>query len=266
MKKENLTRRRFLQSSLTAASLAILANGQTPENMKKEISNDKNKTDSPASELSIACLLFDEMTALDAVGPYEVLSRIENAKIYFVGETAGLKRTDTKMLALNADYAISDVPKPDILLIPGGNATEVMKSEKVLNWIRTAHQTTQWTASACTGSLILAAAGLLKGSKAASHWVVADLFPQYGATYVADRYVQTGKIITSSGISAGIDMALFLAAQIKGAEVAKMIQLFLEYDPQPPFDSGSMKKASKETIEAANRYIQERRRQRYQTK
>ncbi|MBC7797322.1 MAG: DJ-1/PfpI family protein [Pyrinomonadaceae bacterium] len=211
--------------------------------------------------MSIAILLFDKMTALDAVGPYEVLSRLPNSKVYFVGETKGRKTTDTKMLSFDVDYSIDDVPNPNVLLIPGGNVLEVIKSEKVLNWIRNANKTTRFTTSVCTGSIILGAAGLLKGQKATTHWATVKYLQNFGAEYVAERYVQTGqngKIITAAGVSAGIDMGLFLAGKLSDERTAKMIQLAIEYDPQPPFNSGSAAKAEKQTVADALEYFQNR--------
>lgn len=247
------SRRDFISASLATLALGISASAQTNSRTKDQTSAVGN------GELKIAILLFDKITALDAVGPYEVLSRLSNARVYFVGETAGLKRTDTKVLALNADYTLADIPNPDVLLIPGGNVSDAMGSEKTLAWIREAHKTTKFTTSVCTGSLVLGAAGLLKGKKATTHWAVAKMLPAHGAEYVAERYVQAEKIITAAGVSAGIDMALFLVEQLAGRKTAEMIQLSVEYDPHPPVNSGSLTTATKETVEATQRYFQERR-------
>ena len=208
--------------------------------------------------LEIAVLIYDQMTVLDAVGPYEVLHRLPNATVKFVGETKGLKIADSKMLSLAADYTLDEVPRPDVLLISGGNVQAPRESKKVLDWIRAAHETTKYTVSVCTGSLILGAAGLLRGKKATTHWAFKEMLTNvFGAEYVPERYVQTGKIITAAGVSAGIDTALFLAEKLIDKQTAQMIQLFVEYDPQPPFDSGSLKKADKQTVEAAQRYLSE---------
>jgi len=199
--------------------------------------------------MDIAILLFDGITALDAIGPYEVLSRLPETQVRFVANTPGLKRTDNGMLALNADFGIEKFPHPEIILIPGGWGVDALLSDKsILHWIQSAHETSLWTASVCTGSLVLGAANILNGVKATTHWSAMEKLAQYGAQAIEERYVQSGKIITSAGVSAGIDMALTLAAKLKGEDFAKAIQLSLEYDPEPPFQSGSLKKASSETI------------------
>lgn len=206
-------------------------------------------------ERTVAILLFDRITALDAVGPYEVLSRLHRTRVCFVADTKGQKRTDTGMLALHADYTFDEIPRPDILLIPGGTTAAVPRDDKTLAWVRTAHAASQWTVSVCTGALVLGAAGLLQGLKATTHWSDAESLPAHGAEYVPERYVRSGKIITAAGVSAGIDMALFLAAQIAGEDTAKMIQLFIEYEPDPPFHSGSLATASKRTLAGLKNYL-----------
>ena len=199
--------------------------------------------------MKIAIPIFDRVTALDAVGPYEVLSRLPGAEVVFVSFEPGLQRTDTRMLALNADYALDDMPEPDVVLVPGGFGTRaLMHDERMLSWLRHAHETTTWTTSVCTGALLLAAAGLLDGLDATTYWSVRDMLAEFGARPVAERFVEQGKIITAAGVSAGIDMALHLSARIAGPEVAQAIQLGIEYDPHPPFDSGSEAKASPEVL------------------
>jgi putative intracellular protease/amidase len=194
--------------------------------------------------LDIAILLFDRLTALDAIGPYEVLSRLPGASVTFVGTEPGPVRTDTGALALTADAALGDLPRPDILLVPGGpGQVPAEKDEAILDWVRTAHETTTWTTSVCTGSLVLGAAGVLEGKRATTYWLARDLLADRGAVPVAERVVIDGKVVTAAGVSSGIDMALTLAAEIAGREVAQMIQLGIEYDPQPPFDCGSEEKA-----------------------
>jgi putative intracellular protease/amidase len=189
--------------------------------------------------MDIAILLFDRLTALDAVGPYEVLSRLPDANLTFVATEAGPKRTDTKALALVADATLADVPHPDILLVPGGpGQVDAEKDEAVLDWLRTAHETTTWTTSVCTGSLVLGAAGLLEGKRATTYWLALDQLGRHGATPVDERVVIDGKIVTAAGVSSGIDMALTLAREIGGDDLSKILQLGIEYDPQPPFDSG----------------------------
>lgn len=204
--------------------------------------------------MEIAILLFDRLTALDAIGPYEVLSRIPGATIKMVAKEVGAKRNDTGSLALMADYSLDQVPSPDILVIPGGpGQLALMDDEAVLNWIRRAHQTSKWTTSVCTGSLVLGAAGLLKGVRATSHWLAYDELRSLGAEPISKRVVIEGKIITAAGVSAGIDMALELVAGECGAETAQAIQLGIEYDPQPPFDSGSPSKAPAKIVERLRR-------------
>jgi putative intracellular protease/amidase len=194
--------------------------------------------------------LFDRFTALDAVGPYEVLSRLPGAEVVFVAEQAGPVRTDTRALTLVAERALADVDACDVVVVPGGPGTRVMLEPQPLHgWLRAIDATTQWTTSVCTGALLLGAAGLLDGLEATTHWSAFDALASLGARPTARRVVPQGKVVTAAGVSAGIDMALWLAAQIAGEEVAKAIQLGIEYDPQPPFDSGSIAKASPETKE-----------------
>ena len=194
--------------------------------------------------MDIACLLFDGITALDIVGPYEVLQRLPDANVKFVAETAGEIRTDNKFLALVADYSFADVTSADVLVVPGGFATRGLESnDAVLEWIRAIDATTTWTTSVCTGSMLLAAAGLLEGKEATTHWASLERLKEYGAIPTGQRVVEQGKFVTAAGVSSGIDMALTLAAHIAGDEYAQGIQLGIEYDPQPPFDAGSLAKA-----------------------
>lgn len=210
--------------------------------------------------MKIAFLVFDGITALDAIGPYEVLSRLPGAQALFVGETQGIKRTENKFLGINADHALAGVPAADILVIPGGPGTlGPINSPSVLEWIRQVDRGSQWTTSACTGSLILGAAGLLKGLRATSHWASLDRLSQYGAEPTLERVVRQGKIITAAGVSSGIDMGLILAEIVAGREAAQMIQLDIEYDPQPPFDCGSPLKAPQAIVEEVRRRIAMRR-------
>jgi transcriptional regulator GlxA family with amidase domain len=198
----------------------------------------------------IAILIFDGLTALDAIGPYEVLSRIPEAELSFVAKEPGLKLTDTARLGLNADDAIADVPDPDIVLVPGGEGNRpLMNDAEVLDWLRAAHDATTWTASVCTGALVLGAAGILDGKRATTHWAYLDRLRELGAEPVAERVVEDGKIITGAGVSAGIDMALTLAGRIAGEKAAQAIQLGIEYDPDPPFDTGSPEKAPAELVD-----------------
>ncbi|MDX6664405.1 MAG: hypothetical protein QOG68_611 [Solirubrobacteraceae bacterium] len=204
--------------------------------------------------MQIAILIFERFTALDAVGPYEVLSRLPGARVTFVAARAGTLRSDTGMLALQADAALADMPAPDVVVVPGGPGTRaLLADEEVLGWLRAAHATSTWTTSVCTGSLLLAAAGLLDGLDATTHWAARDELEALGARYVPRRVVEQGKLMTGAGVSAGIDMALTLAAQIAGDEVAQAIQLYIEYDPQPPFDAGSPAKAPAGVLDLARR-------------
>jgi transcriptional regulator GlxA family with amidase domain len=200
--------------------------------------------------VQIAILLYDKLTALDAIGPYEVLSRLPGAELAFVGTRAGEVRTDNGMLTLVVEHTLADVPAPDIVLVPGGPGEVAARAgREVLDWLRAAHETTTWTTSVCTGSLILGAAGLLEAKRATSHWLALDTLRSLGANAVGERVVFDGKIVTAAGVSAGIDMALELVARIAGPEVAQAIQLGIEYDPQPPFDAGSPRKAPAEIVE-----------------
>jgi len=190
--------------------------------------------------MQIAILIFDKLTALDAIGPYEVLSRLPGAELSFVAKEAGPKRSDTGALGLSADRSLAELPDPEILLVPGGEGNRpLLGDEEVLEWVRAAHESSTWTTSVCTGSLVLGAAGLLDGKRATSHWAYRDSLRRYGAEPVAERVVVDGRIVTAAGVSAGIDMALQLAALVAGEQVARAIQLGIEYDPDPPFDSGS---------------------------
>jgi len=200
--------------------------------------------------MRIAILIFDRLTALDAVGPYEVLSRLPGVELVFVAEQAGPKRTDTGALALIADASIAELTDPDVLLIPGGEGNRpLLADETVLDWVRTADAGSTWTTSVCTGSLVLGAAGILEGRRATSHWAHLERLADYGATPVSERVVIDGKLVTAAGVSAGIDMALTLAAEIAGEQVAQAIQLGIEYDPDPPFDAGSPQKAPEELVD-----------------
>jgi transcriptional regulator GlxA family with amidase domain len=194
--------------------------------------------------LRIAILIFDRLTALDAIGPYEVLSRIPQAELLFVAKEPGVKRTDTGALGVRADAALAEMTDPDVVLVPGGEGNRpLMDDAEVLDWLRGAHETTTWTTSVCTGALVLGAAGILDGKRATTHWAYLDRLRELGAEPVSERVVQDGKIVTGAGVSAGIDMALTLAGRIAGDEVAQAIQLGIEYDPAPPFDTGSPDKA-----------------------
>jgi putative intracellular protease/amidase len=205
--------------------------------------------------MEIAIFVYPRFAALDAVGPYEVLSRLPGAKVTFVAEQAVPQRTDTTQLAILADATIEELPHPDIVLVPGGpGQTALMEDGPVHEWLRAAHETSTWTTSVCTGSLVLAAAGLLDGKRATSNWQAIEELRALGVDAVEERVVFDGKIATSAGVTAGIDMALHLAAHIGGDQVAQAIQLGIEYDPDPPFDAGSPHKAPAEIVEAVRAY------------
>ncbi|HVN50622.1 MAG TPA: DJ-1/PfpI family protein [Acidimicrobiales bacterium] len=208
--------------------------------------------------MDIAIFIFDRFTALDAVGPYETLSRLPDATVTFVAAERGLVRTDVGSLGLMADASIEELTEPDVVVVPGGPGQVLpMGDEATLAWLRHAHEHTQWTTSVCTGSLILAAAGLLEGKRATTHWQGMEFLAATGVEVVDQRVVFDGKIVTAAGVSAGIDMGLALAAHVAGDEVAQAIQLGIEYDPQPPFDAGSRHKAPPavvELLEARSRF------------
>ena len=201
--------------------------------------------------MRIAILIFDRLTALDAVGPYEVLSRLPGAELSFVAKEPGPKRTDTGALALTADRSLDELPNPDLVLVPGGEGNRsLLDDDEVLGWLRGAHRGSTWTTSVCTGALVLGAAGILDGLRATTHWAFRERLREFGAKPVAERVVIEGKVITAAGVSAGIDMALHLAALEVGEEFAQAVQLGIEYDPAPPFDAGSPEKAPPEIVEA----------------
>jgi putative intracellular protease/amidase len=204
--------------------------------------------------MDIAIPIFDGLTALDAIGPYEVLSRLPDARVHFLALEPGPKQTENGMLRLVADRALDDLPNPEVVVMPGGYGTRaLMGDERMLDWMRAAHETSEWTTSVCTGALVLGAAGILDGLEATTHWASMDALGRLGATPVSRRVVEQGKVITAAGVSSGIDMALTLAARIAGETLARAIQLAIEYDPEPPFDSGSSEKASPEVLELARR-------------
>jgi transcriptional regulator GlxA family with amidase domain len=203
--------------------------------------------------MKIAMVLYPDFTALDAVGPFEVLSRLPGAQVSWLGPQAGPVRTDNG-LALVADAAYEDLTDPDVLVVPGGLGTRaLLQDERLLGWIRTADERSRWTTSVCTGSLLLGAAGVLDGLEATSHWLELESLSEFGARPARRRVVEQGKVITAAGVSSGIDMGLVLAARIAGPEVAQAIQLGIEYDPQPPFDAGSTEKAPPEIVQLVTR-------------
>ena len=202
--------------------------------------------------MEIAIPLYDRFTALDAVGPYEVLWRIPGARVRWIGAEARPYATD-RGLQLIAEATLDDVPAPDVIVVPGGTGTrDALRDERLVDWLRAADATSTWTTSVCTGALLLGAAGILDGLRATTHWAYMEHLETFGAEPTSDRVVRQGKVITSAGVSSGIDMALTLAAQIAGDEVAQAIQLRIEYDPMPPFDVGSVAKAPERIRELAS--------------
>lgn len=203
--------------------------------------------------MQIAIVLYPGFTALDFIGPYESLRWLPDAEVRFVWHEPGPVTADSGVLIVAATHSFDETPSPDIILVPGGMTTMVhARDEKVLDWVRRAHQSATWTTSVCSGSVILAAAGLLEGKRATSHWMALTALKALGAIPVNDeRVVRQGDIVTAAGVSAGIDLGLWLTGEIGGEERAKVIQLSMEYDPQPPFDSGHMSKASAATKAAA---------------
>jgi transcriptional regulator GlxA family with amidase domain len=201
--------------------------------------------------VKVRILIFDGLTALDAIGPYEVLRSVPGWEVAFVGKSRGEVRTDSGALGLTADLALEEASEADIVLVPGGAGNRpLLKDAEVLDWLREVDRGTTWTTSVCTGSLVLGAAGLLEGKRATGHWLYLEPLRDYGADPVGGRFVEDGKVITAAGVSAGIDMALHLVGREAGPEVASAVQLAIEYDPQPPADHGSPAKAPPEIVEA----------------
>src|SRR2546427_10918995 len=200
--------------------------------------------------MDIAIPIYDRFTALDAIGPYEVLSRLPDARVTFIAKEAGPYKTDNGMLSIVAEARLDELQHPEVIMVPGGTGTRpLMEDESMLDWIRTAHETSTYTTSVCTGSLLLGAAGVLEGLDATTHWLELETLDRLGARSTSKRVVEQGKVITAAGGSPGIDMALLLASRIAGDEFAQGIQLLIEYDPQPPFDTGSKEKAPPEIVQ-----------------
>jgi putative intracellular protease/amidase len=205
--------------------------------------------------MDIVIPIYDDFTALDAIGPYEVLSRI-GGRVRFIGREAGPVVTDNGMLRVLAEATLGEATSPDIVVVPGGVGTRALTTDPVwLDWLRDVHATSTWTTSVCTGSLLLGAAGILDGLRATSHWLELETLRQWGAEPTGERVVEQGKVITAAGVSAGIDMALTLAARVAGEDTAKAIQLAIEYDPQPPFDAGSVDKADPAVVQGIREVV-----------
>jgi putative intracellular protease/amidase len=196
--------------------------------------------------VQIAIPLFPQVTLLDAIGPYEVLQRLPGAEVVFVGAQVGPVRSDNGYCGVLVDRELEDAPEPDVVVVPGGIGTRALiGDERMRRWLRQVHRTTRFTTSVCTGSLLLADAGLLAGLTATTHWSAYDILEKLGAVPTPQRVVEhlAERVITAAGVSSGIDMALRLAELLTDADTAKAMQLMIEYDPQPPFDAGSVDKA-----------------------
>ena len=200
--------------------------------------------------MDVIVLVFEGMTLLDAVGPYEVLSRIPGARVRFVSAHEREVRVDTGAVGIVAEAGIEEIDSADVLVVPGGEGTRALEREPgVLEWIRRIHETTTWTTSVCTGSIVLGAAGLLEGLSATTHWACYPELERYGVAVTSKRVVAQGKIVSAAGVSSGIDMGLWLAGKIAGDVVAQAIQLGIEYDPQPPYDAGHVDRAPAAVVE-----------------
>ncbi|MER5377449.1 DJ-1/PfpI family protein [Streptomyces sp. NPDC002553] len=243
--RHSTTRRNVLRGTVATAALAATAAATTGAHAVPRGGAGPN----------IGILLYDGFSLLDPTGPAEVLSRLPDATVTMIAERRGAVRTDTADVALVAERSISEVDRLDVLLVPGaGNRGTVaaMNNEALLHWIRQIHRHSRWTTSVCTGSIVLAAAGLLDGRRATTYWASAEyLQATFDVTYLPQRYVRSGKIITAAGVSAGVDMALYLASLMTDDDTAEAIQLAVEYDPQPPFDSGDAAVASPQLKEKA---------------
>ena len=203
----------------------------------------------PDKPLKIALVLYPGYTALDIIGPFQVLAFVPGLDTVFVAADPGPVTDDTGRCQLIASTTFADLTAPDVVII-GGSLFDEDPDERVVQWLRQVHPTTTWTTSVCTGSIYLAAAGVLDGQEATTHWARAGQLERRGAHYTEQRVVEHGKVITAAGVSAGIDMALTLLARIHGPELAQMVQLGIEYDPHPPFGTGSPSKAPAEMVEA----------------
>jgi transcriptional regulator GlxA family with amidase domain len=210
---------------------------------------------------TIAIPLFPQFTALDGIGPYEVLQRIPEYTVTFVGHERGVVRSDNGFLGIEVDATFEELARPDVIVFPGGIGTRsLLDDERVLDWVRQAHETTTFTTSVCTGSLVLAAAGLLDGLDATTHWGARDILAKYGVTVSEARVVEhlDRRIITAAGVSSGIDMALRLVELLVDRTAAEAMQLMIEYDPQPPFDAGAVDKVDDAVIERVGEYASAR--------
>ena len=201
--------------------------------------------------MQIAIGLYDGFTALDAIGPYQVFTQVPDLEVVVCADHTGRVSDDNGLLHLDVEHTFDDVPSPDVLLVPGAFVTRRLARDGVpiVEWIRSAHPTTTYTTSVCTGALLLGAAGVLEGLDATTHWFAYDHLARFGATPTEQRVVTRGKVVTGAGVSAGIDLALTLVGQLFGPEMAQAVQLGIEYDPQPPYDAGAPSKAPAEILE-----------------
>jgi transcriptional regulator GlxA family with amidase domain len=212
-------------------------------------------------DMQIAVPLFPHFTALDGIGPYEVLQRVPGFDITFIGHSLGEVRSENGFLGITVDQVFEDMPHPDIIVFPGGFGTRaLMHDDRVLQWVRSAHETSRYTTSVCTGSLVLGAAGLLSGLSATTHWAAMDTLAGLGAEPTGQRVVEhlDQRIITAAGVSSGIDMALRLVELLVDTTAAKACQLMIEYDPQPPFDAGAPHKVDDVVMTRVIEYAAER--------
>ncbi|MCQ8773599.1 DJ-1/PfpI family protein [Streptomyces telluris] len=262
------TRRHLLRGAVGTAALATVGaagtgtgTGTAQAAQAAPLTPTVGTAGTASTALDIGILLYDGYSLLDPTGPAEILSRLPGATVTMIAQRRGPVLTDTRDVAVMADRCIADIDHLDVLLVPGaGNRGTVaaMENQELLRWIRRIDRHSQWTTSVCTGSLVLAAAGLLDGRQATTYWASADyLRTHYDVTYLPERYVRSGKIITAAGVSAGLDMALYLASLIAGDSTAKAIQLAVEYDPHPPFDAGNAAKADPELKQQALRLLAE---------
>ncbi len=211
--------------------------------------------------MQVAIPVFPRFTALDAVGPYEVLQRIPQIEVVFVGHRRGEVRTENGMLGVTCDATFEEVSAPDVVVFPGGIGTRgLIDDETIRGWLQDVHRGTMFTTSVCTGALLLAGAGLLDGLTAATHWRAADELNRLGARYVPERVVEhlSQRIITAAGVSSGIDMALRLVEVLFDRVSAQAAQLLIEYDPQPPFDAGALGKVDEATQARALEFVRTR--------
>lgn len=207
--------------------------------------------------MQVVIPLFPKFTALDGIGPYEVLQRIPSIDVTFIAQQRGEIRSDNGFLGITADATFDEFPEPDVIVFPGGVGTRLLEHDELVHqWVRKAHATSRFTTSVCTGSLVLGAAGLLHGLSATTHWACYRELEAHGAVPTAQRVVENldQRIITAAGVSSGIDMALRLVELLVDRTAAEAAQLMIEYDPQPPFDSGSLAKSSDTTVTRVTEY------------